>query len=250
MAMKTKYIIPAIFFLLAIQAHAQRVRRPHAQNPYIDCHNIRPMHRADFDHLYETVSNQASDSRKIRTASFAIENNLMTAGQISLLLSLLSFERYKLELAKTGWLHVYDPGNYFKVLNLFLFNSSAQEMQDFMSANPRPMPSQYSSHAYNLQTVAMHPARFREAKATVAAQAFDDSKLQIARQIAATNMLSSQQLYELMALFAFEDTRLELAIFAYCNVYDPDNYFFTHKAFSFNSSVERLDATIFRGYKP
>lgn len=175
--MKTRIMILAIFSLLIMQAQAQHYKRPHSQHTPSGYYNIRPMHPADFDQLYTAIANQASDSRKMRTASHAVENNLMTAEQISALVSLMTFERNKVDLAKTGWLFVYDPGNYFRVLNMFTFNSSVREMHAYMAANPRQMPVHSSSPRYNRQPVAMHPVNFREAKATVASQAFEDSKL-------------------------------------------------------------------------
>jgi len=245
--MKTRIMILAIFSLLLMQAQAQHYNRPHNRHTHPGYYNIRPMHPADFDQLYAAVANHSSDSRKIRTAGLAIENNLMTAEQISALVSLMTFERNKVDLAKTGWLYVYDPGNFFRVLNMFTFNSSVREMHAYMAANPRQMPVHNASPIYSLHPVTMHPVHFREAKFTVASQNFEESKLHIARQIAASNSLTSQQVYELMTLFSFESTRLEFAIFAYRYVYDPGNYFLTHRAFRYSSSVERLNAAILRG---
>lgn len=244
--MKTRIMILALFSLLMMQAQAQRYNRPQSQHTYPGNYQVRPMHPADFDQLHASISRQSTDSRKMRTALHAIENNLMTAEQISSLVSLMSFERNKVDLAKTGWLHVYDPGNYFRVLNMFTFNSSVREMHGYMAANPRPAHAQHAQPRYKPLPTAMHPAHFREAKATVAAQAFEDSKMHVARQIAVSNSLTSQQVYELMTLFAFEDTRLDFAIFAYRYVYDPGNYFLTHRAFRFSSSAERLSEAIFR----
>lgn len=245
--MKTRILILAIISLLLMQGQAQHYRRAHYQlTPQGYCHT-RPMHPADFDQVFATVANQHSDIRRIHTARMAIEHNLMTAAQISALVSLMTFEQTRVDLAKAGWLYVYDPRNYFRVLNTFTFNSSVREMEMFMAVNPRQLPFRASLHGYSLHHLVMHPVHFREAKATVASQAFEESKLHIARQISASNSLSSQQVYELMTLFSFENTRLEFAIFAYRYVYDPENYFLTHRAFSYASSVKKLATAILKG---
>lgn len=59
--------------------------------------------------------------------------------------------------------------------------------------------------------------------------------------------MTSYQVYELMNAFTFEKNRLDFAIAAYPNVIDPGNYFLTHRALNFNSSVRQLNFAISNG---
>jgi hypothetical protein len=90
----------------------------------------------------------------------------------------------------------------------------------------------------------MTPGDFEAAKGTISSKSFDDSKLTIAKQIIATNCLLSSQVRELMQLFSFEDSKLDLAKYAYGYTYDIGNYFKVNDAFTFESSIDELNTYI------
>ncbi len=94
--------------------------------------------------------------------------------------------------------------------------------------------------------LAMHPEDFRMALDRIRMQSFDEGRLSVARQVARTNQLRSRQVMRIMRQFSFESTRLKFAKFAYRtrSVVDPQNYFQVNEAFSFNSSVRKLDMFI------
>lgn len=85
---------------------------------------------------------------------------------------------------------------------------------------------------------------FQKAKQTISSKSFDDSKLTIARQIINSNCLFSKQVKEIMVLFSFEDTRLDLAKYAYGYTFDKGNYFCVNDAFDFESSIDELNSYI------
>jgi hypothetical protein len=90
----------------------------------------------------------------------------------------------------------------------------------------------------------MSDASFIAAKKTISKQSFDDTKLTTAKQILKTNCLSSAQIKEIMLLFSFEATRLELAKLGYTKCVDVNNYFLLNDAFSFESSVTELNESM------
>ena len=90
----------------------------------------------------------------------------------------------------------------------------------------------------------MPPQDFSSAKQTIAGKSFEDSKLTIAKQIINTNCLLSAQVKEIMMLFSFEDTRLELAKYAYGYTWDIGNYYKLNDAFTFESSIDELNEFI------
>ncbi|MBK7175336.1 MAG: DUF4476 domain-containing protein [Bacteroidales bacterium] len=87
----------------------------------------------------------------------------------------------------------------------------------------------------------MAPSDFEQAKQSIKSKSFEDSKLTIAKQIINTNCLLSGQVKEIMLLFSFEDTRLELAKFAYGYTLDIGNYYKVNDAFTFESSIDELN---------
>jgi len=112
---------------------------------------------------------------------------------------------------------------------------------------PDPLQDSYEMPDYHGPYGCRHPMSmqdFGSAKQSIAAKSFEDSKLTIAKQIINTNCLLSAQVKEIMLLFSFEDTRLELAKYAYGYTFDIGNYYKLNDAFTFESSIDELNAYI------
>ncbi len=97
---------------------------------------------------------------------------------------------------------------------------------------------------YEPMPIGMHPNAFGQLKSTINNQWFDSGKLQVARQAISMNSLTAAQVAELMQLFSFESSKLELAKMAFANTVDKQNYYIVNNAFWFSSSVAELDQYI------
>lgn len=84
---------------------------------------------------------------------------------------------------------------------------------------------------------------------TVRRESFDDSRMAIAKSGVDQNYFTSAQAKLLVALFSFENSKLEVAKYMYGRTTDPKNYFVVYSAFSFSKSKEEL-AEYVRTYKP
>jgi hypothetical protein len=128
--------------------------------------------------------------------------------------------------------------------------TSSAGLQDFPEAQPsraNPQQQAYLMPGYSGPTgcaYPMPPQDFNSAMQTIAGKMFEDSKLTIAKQIINTNCLLLAQVKDIMMLFSFEDTRLELAKYAYGYTWDIGNYFKLNDAFTFESSIDELNAYI------
>jgi hypothetical protein len=96
--------------------------------------------------------------------------------------------------------------------------------------------------------IPMDQGSFGNAKNSIDSKSFEDSKLTMAKQIIGSNCLTSAQVKEIMLLFSFEGTRLDFAKFAYGRTYDIGNYYMVNDAFTFESSIDDLNAYI-NGYR-
>lgn len=96
--------------------------------------------------------------------------------------------------------------------------------------------------------IPMDQGSFAGAKNSINSKSFEDSKLTMAKQIIGSNCLTSAQVKEIMLLFSFEGTRLDFAKFAYGRTYDIGNYYMVNDAFTFESSIDDLNAYI-NGYR-
>lgn len=90
----------------------------------------------------------------------------------------------------------------------------------------------------------VNPNEFGSIKNTISSKSFEDSKLTIAKQVVSAKCLTCTQVKEIMKLFSFEDSRLEFAKFAYKHTYDIENYYILNDAFTFESSIDELNAYI------
>ncbi len=114
--------------------------------------------------------------------------------------------------------------------------------------HPDPKPNAYyNMPGYNGPVgcpYPMTPQDFSQAKSSISAKSFEDSKLTMAKQIVRSNCLTAQQVKELMLLFDFEDSKLDLAKFAYDYTFDLGNYYKVNDAFEFESSIDELNTYI------
>jgi hypothetical protein len=90
----------------------------------------------------------------------------------------------------------------------------------------------------------MSGSDFQTAKNSITSKGFDESRLILAKQIIGSNCLLCKQIKDLMQLMSFEETKLELAKFAWHHNLDKGNYYQLNDAFGFESSIEELNQYI------
>lgn len=76
---------------------------------------------------------------------------------------------------------------------------------------------------------------------SIRGKSFEDSKLTMAKQMTKSKCLTSNQVGRVMAVFSFEDTKLEFAKFAFDYCVDTDNYFQVNNAFDFEMTIDELN---------
>jgi hypothetical protein len=93
-------------------------------------------------------------------------------------------------------------------------------------------------------TFAMNPRDFESAKQTIKNENFDETRLDLAKQIASSNCLNTNQIIDICRLITFEASKLEFAKFGYEHCVDPLNYFQVANSFTFSSSKQELNSYI------
>lgn len=91
------------------------------------------MDPSSFRSAKETVSKSSFDDTKLSTAKTILNSNCMSTDQVIQICNLFSFEANKLEFAKYAYDRTTDKGNYFKVGNIFSFDASRNELNDYIS---------------------------------------------------------------------------------------------------------------------
>jgi hypothetical protein len=91
-----------------------------------------PMESPDFDDAKASVNSQSFSDSKMRVAKQVARNNCLLSTQVKDLLGLFSFETDKLEFAKFAFDFTYDRGNYYKINDAFSFESSIEDLENFL----------------------------------------------------------------------------------------------------------------------
>jgi len=105
----------------------------------------------------------------------------------------------------------------------------------------------YVMPGYNGPIGCPHPMSdgdFAGVRNSISSKDFEDSKKTMAKQVIASNCLLSSQVRDVMNLFDFEDTKLDIAKYAYGYTYDLGNYYKVNDAFDFEMSIDELNTYI------
>ena len=92
-----------------------------------------PIDDANFAEALKTIKSKSFDDARVSIAKQIIQSNCMFSDQVRDLVSLISFDSSKLDLAKFAYGYTYDIGNYFKVSQALDFSSSVEELNDYIS---------------------------------------------------------------------------------------------------------------------
>lgn len=95
-------------------------------------------------------------------------------------------------------------------------------------------------HATNDCIYGMSETDFRAAKNSISSGSFEDTKISTFKQVVSSKCVNTKQVKEMLQLFTFEESKLEMAKYAYGYVADPSNYYTINDIFTFDSSKDEL----------
>ena len=101
------------------------------QNGYND-NNGREMDSRNFEQFKQSLRNESFDNTRLNLAKQVIPSNYFSVAQVKELVSLFTFDKDKLELAKIAYDYTVDKGNYYQLNDSFSFNSSKDELMKFI----------------------------------------------------------------------------------------------------------------------
>jgi len=86
-----------------------------------------------FGGLMNTLRNMSFESSRMTVAKNAIMSNNFTSRQVADMMGLMTFDSSRLELAKFAYNKTIDRENYWVVYDLFAFESSIVELNNYIS---------------------------------------------------------------------------------------------------------------------
>lgn len=96
-----------------------------------------PMSDNDFQQLKSTVNSKSFEESKLTIAKQGVDNNCLMTAQVKEIMMLFSFEQSKLDFAKHAYGYTYDVSNYFMVNEAFTFESSVDDLNNYIGSYKR-----------------------------------------------------------------------------------------------------------------
>ena len=206
-------------------------------NNYSDGSGNTSMSDAAFTSLYNQIRNQWPASAQMNSLRNAFSNtaNYFSSYQASQLVSLVSAESNRLELAKLSYRSITDRSNFGMVFDLLSFQSSKDELTNYINnysggnGNNSMSDADFTSLFNQIRN--QWPA---SAQMTSLRNAFNNTG----------NYFTSYQASELIRLVSTESNRLELAKLSYRSITDRSNFGMVSDLLSFQSSRDELTSYI------
>jgi hypothetical protein len=242
-----------------------------------------PLSPVQFNVEKAKIKAQKTEAGRVIVIKKLINTRCLTSQQVFESVSTLVMSSNRLEVAKLAYNRCWDPDNYEVVFNAFAISSQVEELNAYIQSvnagwgvvntnvtiNGNPGWSNNSNttttvtsggnNGWNNQNnvnyvpgyngpigcpMPMSPSDFESAKSSIASKTFENTKLEVAKQIIGSNCLTSDQVKQLMKVFEFESTKLDFAKYAYKRTYDKGNYYKVNDAFEFESSIGDLQEYI------
>lgn len=91
------------------------------------------MNSTMFNSFLQVVRKTNFDSDKVSVIKQQLRNTMVNSEQIKILIETLNYDKDRLDVAKYAYSRCADPNNYFVIYPSFQFQSSAQELRDYIS---------------------------------------------------------------------------------------------------------------------
>lgn len=93
-----------------------------------------PMNPGDFADLKNTIASKDFEDTRMTIAKSVLKNHCLFVSQVKDLMGLFTFENTKLDFAKYAYGYTYDQGNYFKVNDMFDFETSISDLDKYINS--------------------------------------------------------------------------------------------------------------------
>jgi len=195
---------------------------------------------ASFNQLYQNILDQRSTSQKLSaaTAAFNSAANYFTVSQASRIISLITGENNRLQLAKLSLDNIVDRENLTRLYDLLSTQSARENLDYYIRSNGYAG----SSYNYNFHS-AMTDSEFNTLYNDISKKWFPLSKYYTAKDVfnSTTNYFTTEQAKQIIGLLSSESNRLELAKLAFDNIVDQQNFRQLSDLFTSQSSKDELD---------
>lgn len=194
-----------------------------------------PIREDVFLDMARQVLGRTTEADRLFLLTQLAQNNCLSMAQAMKFSSLLQSEENRISYFRVAVLSIYDTGNLPLGAQMFAHIPNKSEYNSIIS-NPSPQP----------QPVLPPPCTVTEEEltqilASIKKESFNSTRLTIAKQILKSKQcFTTGQVKEIVNLFSFDDSKLEIAEYGWDYTLDRDNYYQVAEVFSFSSTKEKL----------
>jgi hypothetical protein len=91
-----------------------------------------PISNSEFESIFASISDKDFEDTQLKTAKQIAKAKCLKSIQIKEIMDIFDFDDSKLDFAKYAYEYVFDPDNYYQVNDSFEFESSIEDLQDFI----------------------------------------------------------------------------------------------------------------------
>lgn len=96
-----------------------------------------PVAPGQFADMKKSIESKTFEESKLTIAKQIVNNNCLLSSQVKQVLLLFTFEASRLDFAKYCYGYTYDIGNYYKINDAFTFESSIDELNEYIQTFQR-----------------------------------------------------------------------------------------------------------------
>lgn len=198
----------------------------------------QPLSDGDFNYYSASIFNRPNDAEKMDAARELMKTNCLTFSHVMQIVFSFSLDGNRLEFMRRNLPRVYDLENYNFAAAVFTNDYQKTDWLNFArnylnSLNVPPPPP--------VVVCEVQTNELEEIKATIKKQSFSSTMKSVAKQILSSRKcFSCNQIKQIVALFSFEDDKLEIIKYAYDFTTDKQNFYTLVDVLKFSSSKEDL----------
>jgi hypothetical protein len=196
-----------------------------------------------FNQIYRDISNQTTTARKLSAATraFNTTENYFSVSQTSELISLVTGDNNRLQLAKLALDNIVNTENITELFSLLTSQSAKQDLDDYIRNNGFAN----GSYSYTART-AMTDTEFTNLYNAIRKNWLPLQKYSAATDAfsSTTNYFTTAQARQIISLLSSESNRLELAKLAFDNIVDQQNFRQLYDLFGSQATKDQLDEYI------
>jgi len=195
------------------------------------------LNEGPFREKVGALERQLEPAGQTREVESLLKECWFSSQQVKDIATVIHTEEARYDFVLAAYPRTVDPENFYAVYDVFTNFSKAFRLHDqVQELRAAAAPPRVQSGFQPVTDEAM-----ADILKTVRNGSFDNTKLGLARQILAVkHRFLSRQIAELVKVFDFDNTRLEVAKAGYDAAIDPENYLVVANEFSFSNTKDSL----------